>query len=356
MIFISRSAVVTRKTCEMKRFWNYHAKPFAQEVPGIVLKETTPKSQLPKVRGQIFHEAAAKMFAQEDWATYIDKACAELLPPELVQEQSVLIRRALLGWSIVRQEVLQDYEVVSAEQEWTWNLNPEVAQSLRLDRVLRRKEDGNLAIFDFKTMKSPDRNWIERMQNSEQTHLYIQALKERTNEWVLGMIYDGLIIGSLDEEGHQKSPFVRAYRKKDGSYSAKYVAGAPAVLTLDWPDSKWLEWIQQSGMLNELYCTTGPLLPTTEQLMRTKAATASAELRWHKRTQYLEEIENNFGLESEEYQNAFETLVERNPDACLKYGWEYACPYHKLCWGGEIPTEDIFTSREDHHTIQQSEV
>lgn len=349
--YISRSAVVARKTCEMKRFWNYHARPFHDEVvAGIVPRESSPRSELPRVRGQIFHEAAAKLFAGEDWITYVNTECSAKLHPDVhPAEQAALIRRALLGWTVVRAEVLADYTVVSAEQEWSWALTPELHQSLRLDRILRRNDDGTLLIFDFKTMKSPDPNWVERLQNSEQTHLYIQALKERSAEWVMGMMYDGLIIGSLDDEGHQKSPFVRAYRKRDGSLSAKYVAGAPQVSTLDWTDQDWLAWAKETQILGDLYCTTGPLLPPSDQLLATKANTIGAETRWTERLAALRAVGEAYGFDSEDYLDLFHQSVERNPDACLKYGREHACPYHSLCWQGAYPDPDLFVSREDHH-------
>lgn len=338
-MMISRSAVVTRKTCEMKRYWNYHATlDAAQQTPGLVPVTTTPKSQLPKLRGQIFHEAAAKLFAGDAWQTYVTEACRAQLAPEMAEEQAALIRRALLGWTVVRAEVLADYTVVSAEQEWQWQMAPDVHQSLRLDRVLRRTDDGTLAIFDFKTLKAPDKNWIERLQHSEQTHLYVQALRERSTEWVLGMIYDGIIIGSLDDNDlRQKSPFVRAYRKKDGSLSPKYLAGAPILSTVDWTDDAWLAWAQETGILPELYCTTGPLLPTHDSLLQTKTATVTAERRWAETLTQIETDEDRM------------RLIERNPEACLKYGWDYACPYHSLCWQGAYPDPEHFTAREDHH-------
>lgn len=350
-ITISRSAVVTRKTCEMKRYLNYHATlTDDQTTAGIVpLEEGSPKAVLPRLRGQILHAAAEKIFLREPWEAFVAEECQRLLDPLMQAEQAVLIRRALKGWVAVRGELLRDYTVVSSEAEWTWDLHSHVKQSLRLDRVLRRIDDGTLAILDFKTMRAPDKNWIERMLNSEQTHLYIQALRERSNEWVLGMMYEGLIIGSLDDEGHQKSPFVRAYKKRDGTLSPKYVAGAPIISTLDWSDDQWLQWAIDTQILGELYCTTGPLLPPFAQLLATKRATVAAELRWHHRLAELEQDAATYGRDSEEFAMAKEALIEKNPDACLKYGWEYACPYHRLCWDGAQPDADTYRAREDHH-------
>ena len=347
---ISRSAVVTRKTCEMKRYLNYEATlDEAQTTPGLVpLSEGTPRSLLPRLRGQILHAVAEKIFLQDPWEAFLHDAC-QVLDPSMRDEQEVLIRRALKGWVQIRGELLADFTTISSEAEWSWALSPEVSQSLRLDRVLRRTDDGTLAILDFKTMRAPDKNWIERLLNSEQTHLYIQALRERSQEWVMGMIYEGIIIGTLDESGHQKSPFVMGYQKRDGSLSPTYVAGAPKVYTLGWPDDQWLQWASDTGILRELYCTTGPLLPPFAQLLATKANTIGGELRWHGRMTALARVATAEGRTSDIYQERLAQLVEKNPDACLKYGWEYACPYHRICWDGATPDADTYRAREDHH-------
>lgn len=350
MITISRSAVVTRKTCEMKRYLNYHLRLTPdQGVGGIVPREEASiKSALPRLRGQILHATAEQIFLGTDWKAFLHEQCAQL-DASIRTEQETLIRRVLLGWTVVRKEFVEDFTTVSSEAEWKWDMGHGVQQALRLDRVLRRKDDGTLAILDFKTMRAPDKNWIERMQNSEQTHLYIQALRERSTEWVLGMIYEGLIIGALDDDNHQKSPFVRAYQKKNGTLSPKYVPGAPTILTLDWSDAYWLAWMQEHQALNDLYCTTGPLLPPFAQLLSTKRSTAAAELRWYGKLSELQQDIDLYGAESEETLMSREALIEKNPDACLKYGWEYACPYHRVCWEGAIPDEETFEPREDHH-------
>ena len=355
-ITISRSSVVTRKTCEMKRFMNYHMKMTPEQgTPGIVpVSAGTSKSLLPRVRGQILHAAAERIFLNHTWEAitqFINDEC-QVLDESMRAEQAVLIRRALLGWLNQRLEFINDFVTVSSEAEWQWDMDYGINLSLRLDRILRRKSDQALAILDFKTMRAPDKNWIERMQNSEQTHLYIQALRERSNEWVLGMVYEGIIIGSLDDDNHQKSPFVRAYAKRNGEYSPKYISGAPVVSTLDWSDDQWLDWAIRTNILQELYCTTGPLLPPFNQLVGTRNSTVFAELRWYGKLEQLDSIEAQYGVDSEDYHVAMERLIEKNPDACLKYGWEYACPYHSVCWNGAIPDAETFEPREDHHVTK----
>jgi len=362
VITFSRSAVVTRKSCEMKRFLNYdYPHPFASPVTGIVpLTELSAKSTLPRERGKILHEAAEALFKGQDWKQIIRDRCREWIGERYRDEQEVLIRRAILGWSVKRAELLEHYSVMSAEAEWSWQMYDNIRQVLRMDRILRRTEDGLLAILDFKTMKAPDSNWIARMQHSDQTHLYIQALKERTNEYVLGMIYEGIIIGSMNQEGRQQSPFVMGWKKPNGFLSPKYVAGWPKVWTLDWSDKRWLEWAQTPVLvkgenvtiLDELYCSTGIVSPSNKQLLETKSSTAHAELRWYNKVQEIRQIAETYGTDSLEFEGSVAMNVERNPDTCLKFGYDYQCPYHRVCWDGAYVDEETFTSREDHHAPQ----
>lgn len=350
-IMISRSAVITRKTCEMKRYLNYHEQlTEAQDTPGVVPnEEASIKGSVPRLRGQILHGAAEKLFLEEPLDPYLDEACL-VLDPQVRDEQKVLIRRALKGWAVHRQSMLDTYTTMSSEQEWQWQMCEGVTQSLRLDRVLRSNEDQTLAILDFKTMRAPDKQWVARMMHSEQTHLYIQALRERSDEWVSGMIYEGIIIGSLNAQLQQKSPFVAGYLcRGDERIHARYMPGGKRVSLLGISDEEWLQWAQSQHILEELYCTTGLLLPSFAQLLETKNSVMSAELRWADRVQVLAQDARVNGRQSDSYRTNLEMLVEKNPDACLKYGLDYICPYHRMCWDGEQLDDSIYKAREDHH-------
>lgn len=357
-IAISRSAVVTRKTCEMKRYRNYHQKLSDDQMTAGIVPRVEGRGAIPRIRGVILHDAMANYFEQKDWRTQIKIDCEQkfqgILPDvcqnaAMVRDQTTLIRRIVLGWIATREQYFNDFKVVSAEQEWLWKMHPLVHQSLRLDRVLRKIPENSLAIIDFKTMKSPDKNWIERMMNSEQTHLYLTALKEVTKEWVFGAIYEGIIVGSLTDEGLQKSPFVMAYQKGDGPLMPRGVAGSKQVRIDEWEDADWLEWIIRHDELKNLFTTTGPLCPPMDVMLQTKVATIHGELRWAERMEELKQIEQTYGLDSFEYQSTLENLVEKNSEACLKYGWEYACPYYHQCWSGMSADDEMFTARVDHH-------
>lgn len=339
MIHISRSAVAARKLCPMKRYWAYHAThpdlPAEGQVGGLT--PLVDPSGRAKSRGTLFHALMERAVLGQD---------LDQLPPELTggmeEEQVVLCRRAAKGWLHQRGTLLlTEYAVQSTEAEWAWSLDPYITQHLRLDVILRHRETGELLILDYKTLARPDSNWIDRLRHSDQTHLYLQALTERTEEPV-AMQYEGILIGSY-EDGVQKSPFVLAY-EKHGHLSPRWSAGSTKVSLLSWTDDQWLAWALEHQLLPTLYCTTGPLAPPVAQLLATKAATIQAELLWADTIAQLDAAP-----EEETRRARRERLIERYPDSCLKFGKGYACPYGTLCWGGAQPDAETFTPRIDHH-------
>lgn len=347
---VSRSAIVARKACEMKRYLAYEFRS-----TGVSPKDfkETPTSvnlgALPKVRGAIFHAislAIVEGATTKEWQELLTRQ-ADVLPPSVKTVQSTLIRRAMLGWELIRGPLWRaDFDVISAEQAWKWAITPTVYQPLRMDKILRRKSDNALGIFDYKTMGSFQPNWPRQMEISDQTHTYIQALKERSGEFVLGMCYDGVIIGKM-YKGVQKSPFVTGYLK-GGKMTDKWSAGAETVDLCAYSDDKWLEWIHDKlGKLTELYVTTGFINPPADLLLHTRASIGRAEEEWLDRVDVVEGIRKDHGEDSPEYAVAL-GLIERNPDNCFKYGVDYACPFVEQCWQG-FNIDDDFEPRVNHH-------
>ena len=350
-IQISRSAVVTRKLCPMKRWWSYHALhpdlPADTQVGG--LQPIVAPTVTAILRGQWIHRAMEHA---------INVACGHVDPWDLATQIATdlptleahrasswetLIRRLVWGWMTVRGEALLDrFQPISAEQEWEWSLHPLVAQSMRMDQIWRERASGRLLIVDFKTLAKPDANWGERYAMSDQTHSYVQALIERTHEPILGIQYEGLLIGTADEElGCQRSPYVGAYAKGQ-TLLPSYAPGSRFTRLPEWDDATWREWLPRP-VLDTLFCTTEPLHPPSAQLLQTKAATVAAEVHWA-----------SLVAEVEATPEKREALIERNPDACLKFGWGHACPYMHLCWSGFTPDTETFTPRIDHHAPEVS--
>ena len=349
-IRISRSAVVTRKLCPTKRWWAYHAlhPDVAAEAQVGGLQPVVPPTVTAILRGQWIHRAMEQAIHHatgqlDDWALAAQiQQDVPTLDPQGAAGWETLIRRLVWGWMTVRgHTLLRRFQPVSAEQEWEWSLHPLVAQSMRMDQIWRERETGRLLIVDFKTLSRPDANWGERFAMSDQTHSYVQALIERTHEPILGIQYEGLLIGTTDDTlGCQRSPYLTAYVKGTQLWPT-HSPGSRVMRLPDWDDATWQAWLPQS-VLESLFCTTEPLLPPSAQLLQTKAATVAAEIHWA-----------SLVAEVEAEPDKRETLIERNPDACLKFGWGHACPYLHLCWSGFTPDTDTFAPRVDHHATEE---
>jgi len=315
---------------------------------------TISMSALPKVRGAIFHDLSLAIIqgaGQKEWSELLASK-AQSFPPSIRAVQEVLIRRAMMGWQLIRgHQWASEFDVISAEENWVWPITPTIHEPLRLDKILQRKEDGALGIFDYKTMGSVSTTWVERMDVSDQTHLYLQALKERSDQWVIGMCYDGVVIGKL-EKGIQRSPFVTGW-KKNGKVMPKWSQGAEFTDLSTFEDEKWLEWIQKTGMLTELYPTTGWSNPPPDQLLQTKRSVGRGEEEWAFRVGLVEDVRNAYGEDSAEYQESL-GLIEKNPEACYKYGFGHACPFVNQCWRG-AQVGDQFEPRQDHHAEGEDE-
>lgn len=343
---ISRSAISTRKQCEMKRYLQYHLRREGVQVKGEKNLDNNP-SLLVKVRGQLFHEislAIIQGFGRKEWQDLLQKSSTDL---GLSPLQSTLIRRAMIGWEMVRGKWWNEhFDVVSAEHAWSWPITPTIHEPLRMDKILKRKDDGRIGIFDYKTMGAVTPNWIEKMEMSDQTHLYIQALKERLEQPILGICYDGVILGK-NVKGIQKSPFVTGYQK-NGKISAVWSKESESIDLSSYPDEKWLEWIlKHDKVLEELYCTTNFLHPQPEMLLHTKNSVGRAEEEFMSRVEMIEVIRETYGEHSPQYVQIM-NLMEKNPEQCLKFGVGHACPFVLQCWQG-FPIEDQFEPREDHH-------
>lgn len=345
---VSRTAIVTRKLCQVKRFYSTEVRLTKDQVTRGISPSTTIISDLPKLRGQWLHQVAEAMFYGREWREQLAES-VKIIPDESLRDQQhALVRRAMIGWQLIRGKwYAEHFNPMSAEKEWLWDLGGGVQQPLRMDQIIRRKDDNALGILDFKTKSSVDANWVEKMKNDDQTLLYVQALKEKSGEWVMGIVYEGVLIGKL-KDGMQQTPFVMGYQSRaTGKVSPKYSAQTDKVSLVSWSDDDWLKWIQSHGMLNDLYTTTGFCNPSSQELVRNKVSTREAELRWEQTVKMLDAIEAIHGADSPEYLELHAQLLEKNPEACLKFGWDYACGYYRPCRLGH--TLEGFVPRVDHH-------
>jgi hypothetical protein len=304
---IDRSRVEAREECPRLRFLGYDF-----DGDGLDSEEAS----LPLLSGIAMHAAFARLLAGQPLEAIVESVISDYVAEinarglyglevtkTIIKEQSALLEGMLRVWAVVRMPIILDeYDVVSIEQTWDWELSPGLVQRIRMDVILRRKDDGLLFIFDFKTMKYPSELFEKQKEHDLQTCLYVQALKERTGEPVGGVLYEGLIKGRFAKETTQSvpwsgqkvqlSPYTMAYALKSdigAIYQTDYTnrKGFRKVRIVDEMSQK--DWVENyllaggAGMIspNELFVSMPPVMPTPFELARIKQQVIREETQYH---------------------------------------------------------------------------
>lgn len=375
---IDRSRVETREACPRKRFLNY-------DYAGTGLE---PEEQaLPLLSGIAMHTAFARLLAGQDLEQVLTDILRDYrkeieerglqnldVTEDIIQQQSALLEGMLRLWARVRMPaILRDYEVISIEQAWRWELAPGLFQSFRFDVLLRRRDDGVIFIMDFKTVKYPSEVWFEKFEHNLQTCLYLQAVKERmaqltgnADDILGGILYEGLVKGAFKKDTAQKSPwygqrlqqspYTLAY-KLDGDqgvcvYQSDYTSkkGYRKVKTFEeMPMKNWVDHLfyNEQATVNELFIVVPDICPPAYELERVKAQVIREELQYHKQLDTYREMDPT-GRFADDYLDLFAPL---RTNQCYQYGADHKCPFLTVCFNrGATPLEDGgFIPRKPHH-------
>lgn len=159
--------------------------------------------------------------------------------------------------------LLQDFEIVDVESEMIATFGP-LKVLVRPDLVLRRKADGALIYFEFKTTAwGPDATNTVKFDHSAQIQIGMKAIKQkygRVDGAMVGFFYKGQV-----RQGVRTHPFCYGY-VKNGVAKPTYSAGwtktpvAEILLTydltmLDWldkfTDDLWDKQFWSTGLLTE---------------------------------------------------------------------------------------------------------
>jgi hypothetical protein len=381
----SRSAIETREECPAKRFYNYD-----YPIEGVPTGLSTEEASLPLIDGTWGHTAHARALKgdpvdriiKDVVKGYKEEVLAHGVRGEvdidnLIREQSAMLEGLVRAWVKVRMPVILDeYDVVSVEEEWSYQLAPGIVQQLRLDAILRRKEDDLLHILDFKFMKYADEIFALKQEHSLQTSLYVKALSEHANEYVGGIMYEGCIKGTWRKDTArsspwfdqkvQSTPFCYAYALKSGgmtTYQTAYTnrKGYQKVRTYDEMSMKqWVDWLEgyEPQTLTDQFMFVPPISPTPAEMERTIERVAIEEGEYlRKLGKYLQLVADaqKYGNDSmrTQAQRYLELHVApQREGACFKYGGDFICPYYGHICNNENanPLEDGgFVPRVSHH-------
>ena len=371
IIHIDRSRLVARQDCPQLRYWNYHYKG----------KGLQPRTAAPALGyGIALHAGFARILQGFPPGIVVDEVAmaygTELHKQYLAEgmsaadatffacEQSWLMAGQLLGWAKYRlPHILDEYDVVSIEDEFVIPFDDarQLVAMLRLDAMLRRKADGLHFILDFKSLSNVSTDWMVHHERSVQTMFYTLALERLLEEYVGGILYEGLVKGYSRIETAASSPWKgkllqqspicygwgNGFEIRPGYTATK---GYKKVALFEQPGIDILAYMELHGLDKELFVSIPPVKPTPRELERFRRSTLLAETRF---AQKVAMTEAAMERDPEVGKAVMELEFERSLERCWKYGTRNGCPFVHLCHQGMDPDEnDLFVAREPHHSSE----
>ena len=380
LYLIDRSRVEAREDCPRMRFLGY-------DFDGDGLEAEA--QALPLLSGIAIHAAHARLLAGQPLEGVVESVISDYVSEiklrglygldvtnDVIKEQSALLEGMLRTWASQRLPlILSEYEVVSIEQTFDWELVPgQLAERLRMDAILRRRDDGILHILDYKSMKYPSEMFSQQKEHDLQTCLYIQALKERTGEYVGGMLYEGLVKGRFAKDTArnspwfgqkiQQSPYTIAYKldgptPEEAVYQSDYTSkkGYRKVKTFEeMPMKRWVEdWLIPEGKTNELFVAIPAIEPPPNELEEVKAQVIYEELKYHDDLEMYRQLEADAKkgdpIAAGMAEGVLRRMAPKRRGRCFKYGQDNGCVFRDICFNqGARPLEEGgYRKRKPHH-------
>lgn len=324
---------------------------------------------------------ALAVYSHEVTAAGVATIPGESTPQQLViAEQQALCEALIRGWAIVRlPKLLADYTVEMVERELSYDLSPELKLLVRCDAVLRRRSDGQLFVWDFKTASSCDQRWRLRFRYDTLTLSQVLPVEQHFGELCGGVVIEGLVKGSRSEypKGsgvwQQSSPLIYGWRSADGSdWQSRYEwqcsaehwtkgkrpalcpGGKTHKLSGYYKAPVWKEfeggvkgWIEHlltvdPQLLEEQFVELPAILRSDWEVEEWKLTTTHVEAIISQHAQWVNELEKHGG----DTRMALARLFPKNTSggACQ---W---CAFNGVCWGGAtVDDPTMFKSRSFNH-------
>ncbi len=377
---IDRSRVVAREECPRLRYLNYDFNESGLE---------SEKGALPLLSGIAIHTAHARLLAGQPLEVVVAEVVACYVEDikrrglfglevtkALIAEQAALLEGMLRVWYAKRMPmILEEYDIVSIEETWDWELSPGLVQRMRMDVILRRKDDGLLFILDYKTMAYASDGVMEKHEHSHQTCLYLQALKEHFNEPVGGILYEGLIKGKFALDMAKASPFYKT-KVQQGPYTMAWglKGDIGTVLQTEYTPKKgwekmrpyevmpvkdWAQVLIEGGQgilsTNELFIPMPPISPPSEELLRMKRKVVREEEQYHAQLAAYKGLLASGDPAAVDYLDLFAPTRE---ERCFKFGLDNRCQFSGptgICFnqGMEpLAADSGYLPRTAHHDRQ----
>lgn len=375
---IDRTRVENREDCGMLRFLGF-------DFDGDGLD--SEQASLPLLSGIAIHAAHARLLAGQAIDGVIESIISDYvaeitqrgiagleITKSIIREQKALLEGMLRMWATIRlPRILEEYDVVSIEQTWDWELIPGLVQRLRLDALLRRKGDGLLHILDYKTVGYPSEVWMEKFEHNLQTCLYLQALKEKSGEPVGGILYEGIVKGQFKKDTAFKSPWY-GQKIQQSPYTIGYALSGDCgtIYQSDYTSKKGYNkvrpfeamsmeaWVNEvlipEGKGNDLFIIVPAICPPDYELLRVKDQVIYEELKYHRE---LDEYRFLLASAKESGSSAVQDIADRHlarvapirTNRCYKFGMDHRCKFIDVCFnqGADPLNGGGYVKRMPHH-------
>ncbi len=297
----------------------------------------------------------AKEELEPDLEAIASSAAAEFdlqlpsFPDEELYDQNRSLAIALpVAWTLSRYEdFIQEYQVVAIENEWETLLAPNITLQSRVDAVTRRRSDGSLWAWNWKTSGSLN-DWSGRWEDDIQAMLETLATQEHFGEYVQGCIFEGFYKGG-SYKGRSTSPLVYGYMNGEGKWHVgrpqNFKGWTKRLVNRSYPGGllAWLEFMfsEDPDTLHEQFVRSEPIFKN-DDLVRD----------WIKQVVREEtDVEMMLGEDVPE-EDRLIYFKQNKGEHCR---W---CQFRKICrW--EVSLEDMVSSgalveRVDHHKVEES--
>ena len=281
-----------------------------------------------------------------------------------------LCKGLIYGWYKDRYDVItMDYTIIATEQTYQWEIYQNdkhtFLYNFRVDALLERKDDGRIAILDFKTAKKCDDEWVRMFEHDLQPMLYTRAIDELMGVDTIGMLFEGLVKGQNRVDTAKASPFYRqciqysplcyGYKTYDG-FSPTFVRGAEKIRVWeyfsveDWYD----KFIAPAFDLEPIFVHIPPIKNSPVTIGNVVNSIIHAESSYQDKLDYIQHIQQHYPSLLNHYESF---IIEKHTSHCFKYGSDYACPFYDMCWTqgvAEDPLNNGYIPRVHNHSEEVS--
>lgn len=268
-----------------------------------------------------------------------------------IEEQAALLEA--FGWAYNRvrlPRLLDEYEIVSVEQEEFALLSGDVGLQARIDMVLRRRVDGKVFVYNLKTSGAiGDKRWRDQWEVDQQLMTETLAVERRLGEEVSGVIVDGFDKGQrvnvwwddlkevrAEREGAEKWQAQRS--RLIYGYKCEDIPGRPTMYDYEgttrkgwgkfavWESERsvedWVNWLPVEVV--EAQFVTLPPIQRSQAHMEAKVRQMVA--RETSIREFRGYIEANPDVNR---QHLLDNFFPQNEHSCT---YPTRCPMYRLCW------------------------